>query len=116
MQKPKHDDDGMSCPLLRKPCVKVCHTCEWWFHTQGKHPQTNADIDHWSCAIGLLPILQIEMTQAQSRNTETLDKFRGEVHKSNDQSIAGAMQRLNRQMDESVALSAPVESQKLIGN
>lgn len=115
--KPQHTDDGTHCPLWRKPCVKVCHTCEWWFQTRGKNPQTNADMDHWSCAIALLPILQIETTQAQFRTTATVDKFRGEAHAANDQHMVGAIARLNRQLDEAVAISGEITSvpQKLLG-
>lgn len=29
MAKPVNDS-GMYCPLLRRPCSKVCHTCELW--------------------------------------------------------------------------------------
>lgn len=63
----------------------------------------------------MLPVLQIETTQAQSRTTASVDEFRKESHAANDQHIIGAIGRLNHQLNEAAALTQ-AEPQKLIGN
>ena len=104
--KPKHADDGSYCPLWRKPCVNVCHTCEWWDHIRGKHPQTGQDTDHWACAIKMIPLLSIENTLAQRQTTATVDSLRKEVQQANDAGMATAMMGINanvRRMAENQA-------------
>lgn len=96
--RPRHPDDGSYCPLWRRPCHKVCHTCAWWQHVRGKHPQTGADVDHWSCAIAMLPMLMIEGTQANRQTTATVDQLRKEVAESHDQSMVGAIAHLNQRL------------------
>lgn len=105
--KPKHADDGMFCPWWRKPCVKVCHTCEMWEQVRGKHPQTGQDIDHWSCTMKLHTMLQIEHTMATRQTTATVDSLRKEVREANDQQMVGAIARLNRQVDEARSAALP---------
>lgn len=107
MSKPKHTDDGTYCPLWRKKCVSVCHTCEWWQHIRGKHPQTNADVDEWSCSISMMVLLSIQNIQAQRGTTASVDEFRKEVHTANDQAIVSTIVRLNQNLGVSQgALSA----------
>ena len=96
MSKPKHTDPTSYCPLWRKKCVSVCHTCEFWDHVRGKHPQTNADVDHWACAIKMTVMLSIENTQAQRGTMASIDQFRKEVHTANDQAMVSAIARLNQ--------------------
>ena len=45
----------MKCPLWKKPMKSVCHTCSWWTHIRGKHPQGEEIVDQWGCAIAWLP-------------------------------------------------------------
>lgn len=99
MSKPIHKDPQAMCPLWRKPCTKVCHTCEWYVHLSGKHPQTLAPMDDWKCSIAWLPILHVEHSQMQLRTTETVDALRKEVHQANDQAMVGTLGRLNEKMD-----------------
>ena len=113
--KPKHADDGMYCPLWRKSCVKVCHTCEWWDHVRGKHPQTGHDIDHWACALKMMPMLSIENTMVARQTTASVDELRKEVHQANDQAMVGAMVRLNEKLDETRGITNGT-APKLIGS
>lgn len=95
--KPKHADDGMHCPLWRKACVKVCHTCEFWAHIVGKHPQTNADVAHWSCAFRMQTMIALENTLAQRQTTASVDELRKEVRQANDVGMANALMGINVQ-------------------
>lgn len=104
-QKPRHADDGTYCPQWRKPCVKVCHTCAWWTHVRGKHPQTNADVDKWACAIAMMPMLTIEGAMATRQATASVDSLRDEVRTSQDAAMVGAIRQINdRLRPEEVAL------------
>ena len=122
MSKPQHADDGTYCPLWRKSCHKVCHTCKWYNLVRGKHPQTNEDVDRWDCAMSLLPMLQIENAMVGRQTTASVDAMRQEVRQSSDQAMAGAIAQLNRdaQLSRDIALaslvSAPSPATKLIEN
>jgi hypothetical protein len=80
-EKPRAKGD-MKCPLWQKPMKQVCHTCEWWTHIRGKHPQSDEAIDHWGCAIAFLPVLMIENSQMQRQTGAAVESFRNEVVKS----------------------------------
>lgn len=114
--KPKHADDGSTCPLWRKPCVKVCHTCKMWEAIRGKHPQTGADMDHWDCTFKMQTVLALENARVTQQATATLDALRKEVAESHDVAMVGAIQRLNRQFDaaQQAALANGSSPQKLI--
>jgi len=96
--KPRNDN-GMSCPLWRKACAKVCHTCEFWDHIRGKHPQTGADMDHWACTMKMQTYLSIENTMVARQTTASLDALRKEVNDANCQFINGTLERLNSKLD-----------------
>ena len=98
MSKPANRS-GMTCPLWRKPCAKVCHTCEFWEQIRGKHPQTGHDMDHWGCTLKLHTLLQIEHTLATRQTTASIDQLRKEVHANADQSIVGALSHLNSKLN-----------------
>lgn len=106
MPKPMHTDATSWCPLWRKKCVSVCHTCEWWQHVRGKHPQTHADIDHWACSISMMVVLSIENTQAQRGTTASVDEMRKEVRASSDQAIIGAISQINRTVGGTAVVDA----------
>lgn len=111
--KPRHLDDGTKCPLWQKACAKVCHDCMWWNLVRGKHPQTGAEVDQWSCAIALMPMLMIENAMVGRQTTATVDKLCQEVHEAKDASMVSTISNLNARMD--AALVAPASAQKLIG-
>jgi len=93
--KPSHPNDGTYCPLWRKPCVKVCHTCAWWQLLRGQNPQTGADMDQWGCAISHVPLLNVALIREQRGTTASVDNMRAEVHRNNDAGLVGAIARLN---------------------
>lgn len=97
-QKPRHDDDGSMCPLWRKACVRVCHTCELWGHVVGSNPQTGEHMDAWRCAFKMQLYLSMEATRVGRQTVETLDRLRQEVRSSNDEGMANALYGLNEQV------------------
>ena len=76
-----HGDEGMICPLHKEDMSKVCHKCPFWTLVRGKHPQTDAEIDRWSCSLAWLPILMIENSQMQRQTGAAIESFRNEVLK-----------------------------------
>mgnify|MGYP000023527211 CR=1 FL=1 len=68
--------DKTFCPLIRKDCVK--HKCAWYTHLVGKDPQTGQDIDNWGCAVGFIPLLQVELAGQTRGTTASVDKLREE--------------------------------------
>jgi hypothetical protein len=71
--KPRAKGD-MKCPLWQKPMKTVCHTCEWWIHLRGKHPQGEEVLDQWGCAIAWMPMLMVENSQMQRQTGASVDK------------------------------------------
>jgi hypothetical protein len=53
---------------------QVCHTCSWWTHIRGKHPQGEEIIDQWACAIAWMPMLMVENSQMQRQTGASVDK------------------------------------------
>lgn len=80
VQRP-HADPGQVCPLHKKDMSKVCHTCPWWQHLQGSHPQTGEHIDQWSCAIAWLPMLMVELRAGMNGTQAAVESFRNEMVK-----------------------------------
>jgi hypothetical protein len=91
-EKPRAKGD-MKCPLWQKPMKQVCHTCEWWIHVRGKHPQSEEILDQWGCAIAWLPVLMIENSQMQRQTGAAVESFRNEMVAAN-QHIALEQRRL----------------------
>lgn len=57
---------------------QVLITCPWFKKVLGTDAQGN-DHDEWDCAIGWMPILQLEMAGTNRGQTEALCSFRDEV-------------------------------------
>jgi hypothetical protein len=72
-------DPGMKCPLWQKDQSEVCHTCDWYIHIRGKHPQSEEAIDRWGCAVSWMPFLTIENSQMQRQTGAAVESFRNEV-------------------------------------
>lgn len=70
-------EPGKFCPLLKKDCIGL--QCNWFMLVRGKHPQTGADVDEWSCAVTWLPVLLIENSQQQRQTGAAVESFRNEV-------------------------------------
>lgn len=98
MSKPRHPDDGTMCPQWKKACSKVCHSCAWWNLVLGKNPQTGQDVNQWSCAIALLPMLTIESTLAQRQTMATVQELRNDVQKNHDTSVSTSIASINQRL------------------
>jgi hypothetical protein len=72
----------LTCPLLNKPCIEG--KCAWFVQVHGTHPQTGLPLEQKACAVGLLPILQIETAKLQRGTTAAVEDFRNESVKGND--------------------------------
>jgi hypothetical protein len=79
------------CPLWRKPCKKVCHTCHWYTQIRGSHPQTGVEMDEWKCAIALMPILTIETSRVVNQTNATMDNLRNEMHQDNRNALLASV-------------------------
>lgn len=116
MQKPIHDDPQAMCPLWRKACQKVCHTCEWWDFLRIADPlRPGQQIDKYMCALTRSAQLGLANLQAQRETSGQVQEFRNETKRENAGAIAGVLGHLNAQVREAMQLDAPAE-QKLIEN
>ena len=79
-------DAGKTCPLHKKDMSDVCHKCPWWTQIRGKHPQTGADMDEWSCSIALLPVLLVENARTTRSVAAATESFRNEMSTAHEQS------------------------------
>lgn len=71
------------CPLLKEVCIEF--KCKWFIHLLGKHPQTDAVVDEWDCAISWLPIMLIENSQQTRQAGAAIESFRNEMVRDNEQ-------------------------------
>ncbi len=85
------------CPLMQKECIEggipvvvegkaEMHSCKFWVHIVGKHPQTGADQDLWDCSHSWLPVLLIDNTQRQRETGAAVESFRNEMVEANKNS------------------------------
>jgi hypothetical protein len=95
-EKPRAKGD-MKCPLWKKPMKSVCHTCSWWTHIRGKHPQGEEIVDQWGCAIAWLPLLMIENSQQQRATGAAVESFRNEMVRLNQNGAAHAIEHHPKQ-------------------
>ena len=71
------------CPIVGDKCME--HGCEWYIQVQGTNPQTGAMMDKWGCSISFLPILLIENSQQQRQTAASIDSFRNEMSRQNQE-------------------------------
>lgn len=76
-----------SCPLGHS-CQTETETeirrCMWYIHLRGKDPQSEKEIDEWSCAMSFMPLLQIESSQQMRQAGAAIESFRNETVKGNE--------------------------------
>ena len=78
-------DNGMHCPLWRKPASKVCHTCDWYQSLTVQDPANPAVVrEHWACALVLSVIAQRSMHAAVDGVQAATESFRNEMVALND--------------------------------
>lgn len=83
------------CPLGSK-CEEVkdnkVHRCAWLTTLAGRNPQTGENIDEKACAIAWLPVMQVEVAQANRGTSEAVVSLREETIKRQDEFIGLAYQ------------------------
>jgi hypothetical protein len=79
----KKKEPGTFCPLIKKECVE--DACVWWVQVRGTDPQTGGDIDHYSCAVAWMPLLQIESSQQTRQAGAAIESLRNNVDKEQQQ-------------------------------
>ena len=52
--------------------------CSWFTQIRGAHPQTGQEIDEWSCAIAIMPMLQLEVAKQARSGAAATESFRNE--------------------------------------
>jgi len=91
---------GADCETVKDGKI---HKCMWHVKLVGKDPQTDEDIDQWSCAMAWTPLLLIENSRQQRSTAAGVESLRNEVVKVNTD---------NQQM---LVEAARLQSAKLIG-
>jgi hypothetical protein len=81
-------DEGLICPLHKRDMSTVCHKCPLWVAVRGKHPQSEAIVDNWNCALAWLPVLLIENSQQQRATGAAVESFRNEMVVANADTLA----------------------------
>jgi len=75
-----------NCPLNNfNPCKKF--DCGWFIQIRGTNPQTGEEQDEFGCAIAMLPLLSIENTQQTRQAGASIESFRNEMVKSNNETL-----------------------------
>lgn len=76
---------------------QVLYRCPWYIKLRGKDPQSEKEIDEWSCAIAWTPILLIENTQMSRQTGAAVESFRNTVIENRAQQIAKTLQKTLQQ-------------------
>ncbi len=87
------------CPLVKGKCRE--HKCLWYVQVHGTHPQTDAKISEWGCAIAWLPFLLIENTKEARQTCASIDRF------NNDMVDQNAIQAIREQIANSLPSGDP---------
>ncbi len=74
------------CPLTGDDCME--HKCEWYINVMGQHPQSGESINKFGCAMSFLPMLMIENSQQQRQTSASIQSFRNEMVKGNEELLA----------------------------
>lgn len=85
------------CPLLKKPCIE--NECIWYVRIRGINPQTGQDVDEYGCTMSWMPILTIENSQQQRSTGASVESFRNEMVKNqNEFMLLAQTSQLNKQL------------------
>ena len=75
-----------NCPLNNfNPCKKI--DCGWFIQIRGTNPQTGEEQDEFGCAIAMMPLLLIENSQQTRQAGASIESFRNEMVKSNNETL-----------------------------
>lgn len=78
------------CPLLRGPCVE--NRCHWYTQLLGNHPQKDAPVPEWGCAISWMPILQIEIAKEVRQHAAAVESSRNQAQQDTVRMAHGVLQ------------------------
>lgn len=95
--------EHLNCPDWQKPMSEVCHKCPLWTHIRGSNPNTGEDVNRWSCAKAMAPLLQIEGNMQTRQLGAAIESFRNEMVKYNQ---LGLQQQYEMQAQQKVSLLA----------
>lgn len=105
---------------FEKTCFECVtqHGCRLWKHLVMEFDPKSGkpNIDIYDCMDSLFETYQADIIRRQVQTTASVDEFRKEAHAANDQHMAGAIARINRDIREMGVLGNAIEPQKLIGN
>ena len=80
----------LTCPLGSK-CKEIkdgkIHQCAWVTKLAGRNPQTGESMDEEGCAIAWLPLMQVEVAQANRGTSEAVISLREETIKRQDAAL-----------------------------
>ena len=93
-----HAEPGPICPLHKVDVSKVCHKCPWWTRVLGKNPQSEEMIDHWQCAIALLPMLLVENAQQSRATGAAMESFRNGMVSGVIEAVGAAASQAQRRL------------------
>ena len=74
-QKPMHDDDGSVCPMMREPCVNVCHKCKFW----RQYPVVDdkgRQGTHWDCSLAFAGQVAVQQVGETAQATKAVQQLR----------------------------------------
>lgn len=72
------------CPLLKKQCIEL--DCVWYTNIYSSNG--NETVEHWDCAIKWLPSLLVENSIQQRNTGSSVETFRNEMVKANEQTAS----------------------------
>lgn len=85
----------LTCPLGSK-CEEIrdnkLYRCAWFTELKGRNPQTGEHIDEKACAIAWLPVMQVEVAQANRGTGDAVISLREETIKRQDSFLALAVE------------------------
>ena len=82
MQVPKGDPKQV-CPLHKRSCEKVCHSCPWWVQLRSAKPGgTDVALD-WQCAATGLLLVLTGLTQEVLRTGASIEGLRNVAQAAN---------------------------------
>lgn len=94
----------ITCPLGSK-CEEIkdnkLYRCAWYTELKGRNPQTGEQVDEKACAISWLPVMQVEVAQANRGTSEAVISLREETIKRQD---AALIAMTNTMVDQSLLL------------
>ena len=75
-----------NCPLNDfNPCKQF--DCAWFIQIRGKDAQTGEEKDEYGCAVAYLPFMMIENSMQTRQAGASIDSFRNEMVKSNNETL-----------------------------